>query len=622
MPKKVLVIGGGLGGLTTAWALSRTASLRVEFEVTVVQPGGRLGGKCASGREAGTGRILEHGLHMLMGWYDHAFYMLREVYAARASGLPPAYPRALDAFERVDTVYFGRPGTFDTWTMPFPARPGVPGDQPRPAARGLAELVLDMVSGLFVRAGVPLPTGLAAMALVELVDVLEELIRLLATLALPPQLAYNVKVLADIALAVVRGIVADRVTLATIDSINHWDFRAWLRHHGAQSFALDSGLLKGLYDLVFAYPDGDEQNPQVEAGSMLVAALHMGVSYKGAPVWRMRGGMGEVVIAPVYEVLRDRGVKFEFFHRAKALRLSPDRRRVDEVDVARQVDLAVGVTEYQPLVNVPVPGGNLRAWPEEPDWTQLQGPPVSRQELERAGPEVAVVTRRRGVDYDLLVLAVPFMTPLYEPLDDEDDDWKLMRATMRSVATQCTQLWTMVGLFDMGWTSRAPVHSGFVPPFSSWANMSYLLPLEGPTGPGRPRGLVYTCGVTPTPVDTAHVNRAWSDWLDSQGGRIWPGAMEPAGFRYAILEGGSLAAQYLRVNDVDSERYVLSVPGSGRTRIAPGNARFLDVFVAGDWVKGRINGGSAECAVESGYDAADAILAASGIAIPLYPAVP
>ena len=48
--------------------------------------------------------------------------------------------------------------------------------------------------------------------------------------------------------------------------------------------------------------------------------------YKGAIFWKMTAGMGDVVFAPLYEVLRRRGVEFEFFHRVDQLHLSDDAR--------------------------------------------------------------------------------------------------------------------------------------------------------------------------------------------------------------------------------------------------------------------------------------------------------
>ena len=70
---KVLVLGGGMGGLAAAHRLAPHA------EVSVVQRGWRLGGKGASHRKP-DGRIEEHGLHVWLGYYDNAFRLMREVY--------------------------------------------------------------------------------------------------------------------------------------------------------------------------------------------------------------------------------------------------------------------------------------------------------------------------------------------------------------------------------------------------------------------------------------------------------------------------------------------------------------------------------------------------------------
>ena len=47
--------------------------------------------------------------------------------------------------------------------------------------------------------------------------------------------------------------------------------------------------------------------------------------YRGAIFWKMAAGMGDVVFAPLYQALRRRGRRFEFFHRVDALHLSADR---------------------------------------------------------------------------------------------------------------------------------------------------------------------------------------------------------------------------------------------------------------------------------------------------------
>ena len=80
MVKNVAIIGGGIGGITAAFALTNPDQ-HGQYHVTVYQPGWRLGGKCASGRNASEHqRIQEHGLHIWLGFYDNAFRCLRQCY--------------------------------------------------------------------------------------------------------------------------------------------------------------------------------------------------------------------------------------------------------------------------------------------------------------------------------------------------------------------------------------------------------------------------------------------------------------------------------------------------------------------------------------------------------------
>src|SRR4029453_11438476 len=70
--ERVVILGGGMAGLATAWELS-AGDWRSRLEsITVYQRGWRLGGKGASSRGR-YGRIEEHGLHVLLGYYDATF---------------------------------------------------------------------------------------------------------------------------------------------------------------------------------------------------------------------------------------------------------------------------------------------------------------------------------------------------------------------------------------------------------------------------------------------------------------------------------------------------------------------------------------------------------------------
>lgn len=147
---KVAIVGGGVGGLTTAFELTRPEH-EGRFDVTVYQLGWRLGGKGASGRNLDrANRIEEHGLHVWMGFYENAFRMLRETYAEiaarRADARRPKARRRFpdapvppepffddwrDAFFPDPHIAVGSPapdGTWDAWTAWFPPTPGLPGD--------------------------------------------------------------------------------------------------------------------------------------------------------------------------------------------------------------------------------------------------------------------------------------------------------------------------------------------------------------------------------------------------------------------------------------------------------------------------------------------------------------
>tara|TARA_R110002096_G_scaffold29509_4_gene88921 strand:+ start:11096 stop:13393 length:2298 start_codon:yes stop_codon:yes gene_type:complete len=83
---KIAILGGGIGGLTSAFYLSDPKNPK-QYDITVYQMGWRLGGKCASGRTHEVGpdgqvmnRSLEHGIHYLAGCYENAFHMLDDCF--------------------------------------------------------------------------------------------------------------------------------------------------------------------------------------------------------------------------------------------------------------------------------------------------------------------------------------------------------------------------------------------------------------------------------------------------------------------------------------------------------------------------------------------------------------
>ena len=71
MQKKVLVIGGGLAGLSSAAYLSKN-----NFKVKLLESSPKLGGRTYSFLDKETNTILDNGQHVLMGCYFESINFL------------------------------------------------------------------------------------------------------------------------------------------------------------------------------------------------------------------------------------------------------------------------------------------------------------------------------------------------------------------------------------------------------------------------------------------------------------------------------------------------------------------------------------------------------------------
>ena len=96
--KKIAVLGGGTGSLSSIFEITNDPNWKDKYEsITVYQMGWRLGGKGASGRRPPYGRIEEHGLHVWLGFYNNSFDAIQRAYAEldRPKGTPLATWKAL-----------------------------------------------------------------------------------------------------------------------------------------------------------------------------------------------------------------------------------------------------------------------------------------------------------------------------------------------------------------------------------------------------------------------------------------------------------------------------------------------------------------------------------------------
>jgi uncharacterized protein with NAD-binding domain and iron-sulfur cluster len=436
------------------------------------------------------------------------------------------------------------------------------------------------------------------------------------------QVARRLWQVAGLVLTCARGAARDGLLNAPdgFAAIDHLDFREWLASHGAPPETLDSPLVRGMYDLVFAYEGGDPKRPRFAAGLGLFLASKLFFEYRGSIFWKMRAGMGEVVFAPLYEALRRRGVQFEFFSRVDQLHLSADRRSIEAVTIARQAQLAAGVAAYDPLVTV----RGVPCFPAQPRREQLSGEPGADLEshwADRRGEEPRRLTA--GTDFDVAILAtslgmVPHICP--ELLADSPR-WQQMVSNVPTVATQAVQLWLRHTDADLGMTHGSPTISGFMSPFQTYASMGHLLEHEEWPENSRPRAVAYLCSpladdVARQPGEAAAaVRRNAVEFLERRGAAIWPRAVDAAGgFRWDVLAADERAqgqarldVQYWTANVDPSDRYVQSPPGSAIHRLRADEAGYQNLFLAGDWTNCGLNAGCIEAAVLSGLQAANAV---------------
>jgi uncharacterized protein with NAD-binding domain and iron-sulfur cluster len=613
--------------------------------VTVYQRGARLGGKAASSRGR-HGRIEEHGLHVWLGHYDNAFRLLRACYAELdRPASDPDCPIAdwRDAFLPASAIGAGDGGELDAgwtpWLATFPGDDRLPGE---PGADGTitpAALLQRLVS-LAGRVGsslAPLPARPRAVLSAHrappagtgtVADAVSGLLTALRALSADPRAAQRAAGFADFLAAFVRGVIADDLLRRGFGAVDDEELMAWLRRHGASVATVEGPFVRALHDLAFAYADGDTDRPTFPAGTGLHLANRTFGDYKGALFWKMQAGMGDVVIAPLYQALRARGVRFRFFHRLEGVHLDGAGRAVTGLTFGRQVDLRAGVDEYDPLVRV----GGLPVFPDRLDLEQVSaGPAVLDHDLEShvcRWPDAGTVRVRAGADFDTVVLAVSIgMLPhTCGELLAADDRWRAMVANVATVATQAFQVWLTPDERTLGWPTEAPSITGVGRPFDTFASMSHVLPFEAWPAGDRPRTAASFCAVLPEATvpaldDPGHaatiaarVHDGAVAFLDQHAGRLWPGAAAPGGgFRWDLLAGGGdrvgadrFASQYWRANTDPSDRYVQATPGGARHRLRADASGFDNLVLAGDWIDNGVNVGCIEAAVVAGIQAANA----------------
>jgi uncharacterized protein with NAD-binding domain and iron-sulfur cluster len=416
--------------------------------------------------------------------------------------------------------------------------------------------------------------------------------------------------LVDLLVTCLRGVAADGLLVDSrgFRAIDGEEFRDWLSRHGAQSGTADSPLVMGAYDLAFAYHLGDPDQPMLSAGTGLYMSALMYFGYRGSIFWKMQAGMGDIVFAPLYQALVERGVRFEFYSRVDELRPDETGGRLDTVVIGRQCDPA---GRPDPLVRV-------KGLPCFPSASSPEDAGLERTHGRR--DDVGATELRVGRDVDDVVFALPIgmVDEVCAPLVANDRRWRDMVRQIGTVATQAAQLWLREDESDLGLVAPGVTMTAHVKPFDTLSSMTHLLPVEDWPDEDAPRSVWYLCSTMRAedePDGVEGVRAALVRHLDRHLADAAPRVAGSDGFRWELLAGSGDAVgpdridgQFVVANTDPSERYTQSLPGSGRYRLRPDESGFEGLVLAGDWTDCGLNIGCIEAAAVSGLQAANAVL--------------
>ncbi|MGJ8682464.1 NAD(P)-binding protein [Paraglaciecola sp.] len=450
---------------------------------------------------------------------------------------------------------------------------------------------------------------------------------------------------ADLAITSIKGIIADDVYHNGFGYLNQWDFKEWLTLHGAnEKYTVNSAPIRGFYDLVFGYEGGDFSKPNLEAGVSLLAMLRIALCYKGGIMWKMQAGMGDVIFSPIYELLKKRGVKFEYFHKVDELIPNLAGTKIEKIRVTKQVDLKQ--KEYQPFVNV----DGLPCWPSTPNYNEIvdeqaqllqshninlesmwtDWPNVYEKHFHRPLPQKTLTL---GNDFDTVIfgISVGGLDHICPQLLTLDAKLQACSQHIKTVATQAFQVWTDIDYSDLGFdyipeNNEQPILSGFVEPYDTWAAMNQLLCREAWPAGIKPQNVAYFCSaqtITDFPPASDHnfpketTQQAKDNaisYLKNDVYNLWPKVASKGDFNWAVLTDQSnqqgeerFNSQYWRSNVDPSERYVLSVKNSSQYRLNSNETQFTNFYITGDWINTGVNAGCVEAATMAGMETSRAI---------------
>lgn len=631
---RVAVLGGGPGAIAAVHSLVNSPEGN-RFDITVYQENAQLGGKCASftADQATNHRIYEHGLHVLMGFYDVSLSWLRDMYQ-QVSRSPyaenlPTYEEVLKPADEFTLCEDPDNSGWQYWTIPFPSNDRQIGED-RPGFFALLreglKAFLKLRKSLAAQHGghyqkfriiffeILLTLFLAGAGIDKIFHffhriklfsglrwfVARELKKELHKLAVEMDQNKDVNnVSRQLIMAIgfvginLHGILDDGLYLPPNDlrSINEQDYKAWMQKHNIAQWPEDiswnSAIVNALYQLPFS------QGVSMAAGTTLNVVMRLGLGYAGHVAYDFKLGMGDAVFAPAYLLLKEK-VKFKFFN--QVVDVVPDKTGlgIESIELA-VFDLA---DDYEPLRKISV---------GEKEWFSWNGNP-------ELSPQKTQQILQVGEDFDVVVLGFSLgsFAGACPSLLKPDTRFSNMAKTLKTRSTAAVQLWFNKSMEQLGLPENAArMGLSFVHPFNSWSNKSYEIPNEGWQAPA-PASLMYFANelVEVNQQDPGKgVYAQMTEFVQKDLPELLANFTPEDLFAPdATSTEQRLDNQYWRANTEGSEQYVLLEAGTQGARLAAGDSGYLNMALAGDWVETEMNSGCFEAAVMAGQSAARAII--------------
>ncbi len=455
---------------------------------------------------------------------------------------------------------------------------------------------------------------------------------------------YWLAVFAEFGMVNLKGTFADVYNPETheldYDNINDIDYREWLKSHGASERLLSSAMVRFLYTGTFHNITGASQQGSLAAGVGL-HFLTLSGGYKGAFVWKFKAGTADTMITPIYLTLKNRGVKFKFFHKVEQVHYS-DSNKIEKISMAQQVTLKNDT--YYPTYKFK----GMEVWPGEPLYDQIKDDEAialkeGKIDLEESWcgwKNVREFSLEKGKDFDYVVLGIPIdvlggKEGICKEIIEKKDAWQKMYHHVKSIPTMSMQLWIKPDLKELGmhlpdWgfpEDALPNLVTYANPQYSFIDMSQVLPYED-WEEDKPGVLIYYTGSFLDPdyvppfsnVNYPHeqlerIQKDSEQWLLHKMGWFFPNATTleyPEGMKLNVIHDFSgeaktdysrLKTQFFRANVNPTDRYTLSLPGSNKYRLKANESGFDNLVLTGDWINFGVNVGYYEGAIIAGLQA-------------------